>query len=123
MDNRFLIYSGFKGDSPVVFIRLIERFNFKILDSSDSGIHFINNRCQLDITGENGIQLWLSIPKYNISEMIPKLCMFKGDAIIAEYRGIILNQNTKEKFSNLSKFLCVNFSNELREAADIPSRH
>lgn len=115
MDKRFLIYEGFKKDGAIIFEELIKKFNFKIQSLSDSGIHFINNRCILDITYENSIQSWLKIPKYNISEMIPKLCMFKGDNVISEYRKIVMQENIKNELISLSHFLCTYFSDELSE--------
>ena len=86
MDGQFLIYDGFQNDASPIFSGIIEMYSFEIQAKSDSGIHFINGRCKLDIHYETGIQVWITILKYNISEMIPRLCMFKGKDVFEEYR-------------------------------------
>lgn len=113
MDRRYLIYEGFKDDHELIFKDFRSKFNFKITDVSDSGIHFVNNRCRLDITYETGIQVWLKIPKYNISEMIPILAMFKGDAIY--YKNIVQKSDVKKSMIELSDFLITYFVGELSE--------
>jgi hypothetical protein len=116
LENRFLIYDGFNNDASLCFKGIIQKFNFKIIDVSNYGAHFINDRCILDIVFETGgIQMWLKIPKYNISEMIPKLCMYKGDKIIDEYNNIVRKGNSKETMLELSSFLETHFSEELKE--------
>jgi hypothetical protein len=113
IEHRFLIYEGFQNEASLIFRKFIEKFDFKILDVSEYGIHFTNNRCNLDLTYESGIQLWLKLPKYNISEMIPKLCMFKGDNVYNKYREIAMKDSSKEQINELSEFLIDYFSEEL----------
>lgn len=118
MDNierRFLIYNGFKEDSSEIFQGLINKFGFKITHVDECSIYFINNRCNLNLTYESGIQLWLKVPIYNISEMIPILCMFKGADVFDKYRNILIKEMDKKTMIELSQFLMANFSEELRE--------
>ena len=115
MDERFLIYNGFKDDFKLIFNDLINRFNFKVGNVSNNGISFFNKRCILTITNETGIQIRLKIPKYNISEMIPVLSMFKGDFVYEQYRSIILKEKGFDTLKELSSFLINHFSDEMQE--------
>ncbi len=115
MEERFLVYNGFENEIETCFNDLIQRFNFKTQTISNYGLDFVNSRCILNLFYETGLQLWIKIPKYNISQMVPVLCMFRGDEIFEEYRSILSKQMNCDTMRELSKFLIDNFSNELSE--------
>ena len=116
IEHRFLIYENFEKEAPTIFNGFCNKFNLKIIDCSIYGIYFSNNRCELSLTSESSsLQLWLKIPKYNISEMIPKLAMLKGDNVYSEYKNIITKKRSKKQMLELTEFLIKNFSNEFNE--------
>lgn len=115
MDNRFLIYDGFENEIEFCFKEIIQKFNFKTHRISNYGVDFENSRCVLDLSYETGIQLWLKIPKYNITQMISTLSKIKGDKIFEKYRIIVLKKNNSDTMQELSRFLVENFSEELKE--------
>jgi len=118
IEHRFLIYEQFKKDAPFIFSEFCDKFNFKIIDCTIYGIHFANNRCEFDLTSESGnLQLWLKIPKYNIMEMIPKLCKIKGEFVSKKYLDIVREKKSREMMVSLCNFLIAHFSEEFNEEA------
>ncbi|GHT24740.1 hypothetical protein AGMMS4957_18270 [Bacteroidia bacterium] len=116
IEGRFLIYEELPNDAPLAFNKLLEIFSFKMAPVDIYGVYFSNNRCKLGITSETGsLQIWLTILKYNISEMIPKLCMFKGEKVYEKYKNIVLKNRSKEQMEELSDFLIEYFAEELKQ--------
>lgn len=114
MDGRFVIYNGFKEDAKIIFADLIRDFNFDIVFISDLGLRLRNNRCELQIQYETGFQVWLFLPKYNVSEMLVVLSMFKGDGVFNEYLSI-WSGSKKEQLQKLCFFLIHYFTVEIKE--------
>lgn len=115
LEGRFLVYDGFQQDAPEIFKNLIEKFNFKIKNLSVYGLTFINNRCELNLFYETGVQLWLKVPKYNVTEMISILSVFKGEKVYQEYRSVRRVENIKQELIGINDFLCTYFVDELKE--------
>ncbi|HNP19274.1 MAG TPA: hypothetical protein PKL31_12615 [Fulvivirga sp.] len=101
MDGRFLIYNGFERDVESIVKDLIINFNFNIINKSDAGVSLENKRVVLEISYETGLQIWLKIKRFNISEMIAKLCMFKGDSIYEQFKesSFLMSDSLEEKKS------------------------
>jgi len=120
MDGRFLIYEGFVNEAESIFKNLSAEYQLDVTDISDSGISFENSRVKLEIFYETGIQIWLKIKKYNISEMIAKLCMIKGESVYNEFKSLMFStldpkDLKKNNLLKLSRFLLSHFSDELSE--------
>ena len=120
MDGRFLIYEGFENDAEGIFEKLISKFRFDVTSKSDSGISLDNNRVKLEISYDTGIQIWLKVKRFDISEMIAKLCMIKGASTYQEFKNLMFSTlDTKESKRNdlkrLSQFLVDHFTEELSE--------
>ena len=115
MDGRFLIYEGFGNEAENLFRNFCNKFNFKIITSSDSGVYFSNSKCQLTIVSEGSLQLWIKYQRAPEQEMIPRLCIIKGPEVINRYREIITQKISAQVMIELIEFLTFYFNLEFSE--------
>lgn len=124
MDLRFLIYEGFDNDAEIIFKSLIDKFNFKVIHKSDSGIKLENSRIILDIYYETSLQVWIINKSSQTSQMLIEISKDKGEEIYQENLSIMQCMHEPNQISNfvsrksclikLSEFLSYNFYEDLR---------